>query len=463
MNARALRFLVASLALGCSLALIHIASTLTFQVPFDPDEGWNAAFTKHLLTTNSPYPPLHSLLTNNYPPLSFYAVAALTHLTGDAVVAGRLLAFTALLATALGIFTALRRMDCSREASGLGALLFLVAILLTSDYAGMDDPQMFGHAIAIGGLLLVLPEPRIPRRMVGAALLFTVALFIKHNLIILPAATALWLILANRRLATTFIFSGIVFALIGLGLFKAFFGFNLLPVIASPRAYSLAHLWTTFSAWLPWGAPLLAGAIALLILARHDRYAMFSLIYAAAATVIGLYFLGGEGVDMNAMFDADIALALCAALLIDGFSTPAWRLPAIAGLGLTVLFSFFSIEPNWRSTDFWLRPLAEERRAAAQEIALIRATKGPVLCETLALCYWAGKSAEADVFNLSEAYRTGTRSDADLIQAFAAKRYALVEFEDMEHFPLTPRIRSALLENYRMTLEGDDGTFFVPR
>ena len=30
---------------------------------------------------------------------------------------------------------------------------------------------------------------------------------------------------------------------------------------------------------------------------------------------------------------------------------------------------------------------------------------GPALCEMLSLCYWAGKRAEVDVFNLGQAYR----------------------------------------------------------
>jgi hypothetical protein len=354
-------------------------------------------------------------------------------------------------------------MNCAREAATLGAVLFLAAIMLTSDYAGMDDPQMLGHAVAIGALLVIVREPRTPRRMAGAALLFTIALFIKHNLVVLPAAAALWLVLSDRRLAATFMFSGIVFALIGLGLFKAVFAFGLFSAIDAPRAYSFGHLLTAFAAWLPWGGPFLAGAIALLVVGRHDRYARLALIYAGVAIPAGLFFLGGEGVDMNALFDADIALALCAALLVDNLPQGAWRFAAIAAYGATAIIALLSLEADWRARDFWLHPLAEERQAAAQEIGLLRATRGPAFCETLALCYWAGKPAEADVFNLSQAYRTGRRSDDGLADAFRHRRYAIVEFEDMDRFPLTARIRSALLENYRVALAGDDGTFFTPR
>ena len=61
-------------------------------------------------------------------------------------------------------------------------------LMLTTDYVGMDDPQLLGHAIAMGGLLLVLREPRTPRLMaVAARYCSRLAFFVKHNLIALPA------------------------------------------------------------------------------------------------------------------------------------------------------------------------------------------------------------------------------------------------------------------------------------
>ena len=98
-----LRALTIALALGCLLGFAHVVSVIGLHVPLDPNEGWNAAFAQAVLTTGSPYPPPHSLLINNYPPLSFYLVAAVSRLTGDAIVAGRLVALVSLLATSWGI------------------------------------------------------------------------------------------------------------------------------------------------------------------------------------------------------------------------------------------------------------------------------------------------------------------------------------------------------------------------
>ncbi|MEJ1968121.1 MAG: glycosyltransferase family 39 protein [Rhizomicrobium sp.] len=132
-------------------------------------------------------------------------------LTGDAIVAGRIVSLAALVAVAAGIETAARQMGCTRLEALFAALLFSAGLMLTSDYAGMDDPQLLGHAVAMGGLAAALREPRTPRLMVIAALLFTLAFFVKHNLIVLPAAMAAWLFFADRRHVAVFILSGAIF------------------------------------------------------------------------------------------------------------------------------------------------------------------------------------------------------------------------------------------------------------
>ncbi len=316
-DAAALRVLTVLVGAGCALGLVHILSILALHIPLDPNEGWNAYFAQAAMTTGSPYPTPSSLMIDNYPPLSFYIVGAVSCLTGDAIVAGRAVALASLIAVALGIGAAASRMGCGRWEAAFAALFFPAVVMLTTDYAGMDDPQMLAHAIAIGGLLLVLGEKQTPRAMVGAALLFAISIFVKHNLVALPAAVAIWLALLDRRLAGTFAGSGIVFALIGLGLFKQHFGFSLLQQVASARTYSLANVWSGLAMWFGWSFVPLAGAALLFVVARRDRHAMFCVIYAAVAVAAGAYFLGGAGVDVNALFDADIALALSAGVLMN--------------------------------------------------------------------------------------------------------------------------------------------------
>jgi hypothetical protein len=82
----------------------------------------------------------------------------------------------------------------------------------------------------------------------------------------------------------------------------------------------------------------------------------------------------------------------------------------------------------------------------------------------LALCYWAGKKPEVDVFNTEQQFETGALKDGDLVRALATHRFAAVQLDALDPFPLTADIRTALLHYYRVDhINDDDGVFLVPR
>jgi len=451
------------LALGCTAGLLHVISVVGYQIPFDPNEGWNAYFAQLAMRTGSPYPPAVGLLVNNYPPLSFYIIGGIARITGDAIVAGRLVSLLALGVLSFGIVHAARLMGCAPRKAMFAALLFVSCLLLTSDYVGMDDPQLLGHAIAIWGLVIILRAPNNPRSMVFAALIFTVAFFVKHNLIILPSALALWLMLANRRSALTFIAAGVIFLLIGLGLFRDAFGTDLFRQLSSARIYSLVNVTMALENWLPWAALPLCGAIILIFIARRDRDTILVLIYVAVASVGGVLFSSGEGVDANAMFDADIALILCAALLLDRLGREIWITVAAILYVVPLGFLLRNVDGDWTNSSYWLHPMADERRAAAAEISLLRSSPEPVLCEMLSLCYWADKTAEVDIFNVDQRIRADIRSEVPLLGMIKAKRFAMIELESLKPFPIAGGVEQAVIRNYKIVRRDDERVFLSPR
>src|SRR6185312_10323393 len=99
-------------------------------------------------------------------------------------------------------------------------------MLVLTDYVAMDDPQLLGHAVMMVGLLLLLRD-----KPVAAALTMAFALFVKHNLIALPIASALWLALADRRAAMKFAATGMAAGLAGLLLFYLVYGVGLPSVL----------------------------------------------------------------------------------------------------------------------------------------------------------------------------------------------------------------------------------------
>ncbi len=457
---------VAALAIGCALGLLRIVSTIGLNVPFDPNEGWNAYHAAAAMIGGSPYPAPQSFMTNNYPPLSFYIVGALGRALGDMIIAGRLISLVAFLAVMGAIAASLRLMACSAREAGFGALAFAACLFVNSNYVGMDDPQLLGHAVAMAGLLFALRRPRDFLSLACAALLFTLAIFIKHNLVVLPLAVAVWLALYDRRAASQFAAAGAAFGIVGLLLFRLVYGFDLLGVLHSARVFAFHDLMTNLSTWLIWGAPPLAVAALLFANRRNDEFVVLSALYVLIGFVVGASYFGGAGVDVNAMFDADIALALVAGLALSRLSgrhiaaesaiIAAYLLPLAIGLGI-------NFNSDWATGDYWFHPMRDETTLAKQDIAFLRAHNGPALCETLAYCYWAGKAAEVDVFNTGQQLATHTRNDDALIQMLSARRYAAVQLDALEPFALGERARRTLNRAYRVDHTNDDGIFLTPR
>lgn len=457
------RLALAVLAFGCAAGFAHAILVTGLHVPFDPNEGWNAYFAQLAMRTGSPYPPDGGFLVNNYPPLSFYLIGRLASVNGDAIVMGRIVSLLSVVVTALGMVRILELMGCSKQQASFAALLFVACLMSMSDYVGMDDPQLLGHAISLWGAVVILRAPEDPRASVIAALLFVVAFFVKHNLVLLPLSLAAWLMLVSRRSALNFLASGMIFLLIGLGIFRSVFGAGLLHQLASERIYSLENVRIAVKNWLPWAALPLCGALVLHFVGRRERDAMLVVIYIAIASLGGLILSSGAGVDANAMFDADIALAMCAGLLINRFENEALSvLPIFLFLSPLVLL-LGGVEGDWTNWKYWSHPLADDRRTAAAEISLLRAAPEPVLCEMLSLCYWAGRKPQVDVFNLDQRFRLVAGSDVPLVRLIEARHFSAIELESLTPFPLAGGTEAALLRGYKVVRADDERVFLVPR
>lgn len=431
----------AALALVALILLVRNILAIPAHVPLDPNEGWNAAHALAAMAGHGLYPPPQALMVNNYPPLSFCLIGAFTRHGGDVLIAGRWVALAAYLATGAGIAAALRRMDCRPRAILLGTLFFAALLLITSDYVGMDDPQLLGHAMQLGALLLLLRD-----RFFASALLFALSLFIKHNLLAMPLAAGLWLLVQDRRAGAVFLLWWLAFALSGLVLFQLGFGTSLITQLASPRLSSLANLGAAVTRlwWVVLPVLAMAGV-------WPDRYSLFCSFYAGAALLSGLVFAAGDGVDANAFFDLGIALSLALGLVVERGRWPI--LAAASALPLLVFLAVTFHDNNF----FFTRHFA---RTSIRDIAFLKSRNGPALCDQLSLCLWAGKGAEVDVFNVGEAIKARVRDPAALVKMIADHRFATLQLIDMDG--LGADVRHAIEKNYRADYRDDNGSFLVP-
>jgi len=455
-------------ALGCLAGVVRAAVIVPLHVSLDPDEGWNAYHAVAAMAGHGLYPASGSFMADNYPPLSFYLVGLLGGLTGDQIVAGRIVSLAAFVCICGFVLLAVRRLCGGLQDAVFSAVLFALILLLTSDYVGMDDPQLLGHALQLAALLFVLRQPRSATTMFAAALLFVLASFVKHNLFALPLAALVWLALFDRRSALRLAVPVLALTVCGLAVFRLYFGFDLISRLASARLWSFAQFQNSLATWLPFVVVPLIGLTGLILWHAKDRSVWFVAIYADLAILTGAVIAGGAGVDVNAMFDADIALALSAGLALGRLLEERKPFLHIIGrvfaLAALIPFVLPALEnSDWRDWSFWQRPMRDETSLAAQDIAFLRAHKGPAICESLAFCYWAGKTDPVDVFNLDQQFRTGTRDPGPFLRLIEAHHYAAIELDETDPFPLPRIVQSALLYNYRIDHSDDEGIFLVAR
>ena len=431
----------AAMTLMTAALLVRNILAIPALAPLDPNEGWNAAHALSLLAKDVLYPPPDSLMVNNYPPLSFYLVAALTKTTGDAVISGRILSLLSFLLVCAGIALICRRMGTTARASLCAVIFFAAVLLIASDYVAMADPQLLGHAVQLGGLLLLLRG-----RILLAGAVFAASLFVKHNLVALPVAAMTWLLWRERRGSLTFLLSCAACTGLGLILFHWIYGIGLLSQLSSARLVSWANVQQAASQLWWTGLPL-----GLLAVATHP-WKHFCRIYALTSLAMGLVFSAGDGVDTNVFFD----LALACALTI-GLEVEQNRRSLLAALTALPMLVFLVL--NFHDNNFFFTQAF--RAQSARDIAFLKSQSGPALCDQLSLCLWAGKGAQVDVFNVGEQTKTGARNPSALASMLATQHFAVLQLQDLD--ALGPTVRAAIVRNYRPHHSGDNGSFLVRR
>jgi hypothetical protein len=186
--------------LTTALLLIAPVWRATLRFGTNYNEGWNAVLAARWMSGEPLYPAFDALSANNYPPLSFYAAGWLGRWLGDALFAGRLLAFIGLFASAVAVAAVVRRLSGGARAGLASGLLLLgYNAALYPGYVGIDDPQWLGHGIMLLGLLAFFASEQRGWLFLLAASLMLAAGFVKHLLLPIPLAATLWLALHRRE------------------------------------------------------------------------------------------------------------------------------------------------------------------------------------------------------------------------------------------------------------------------
>jgi len=407
------------------------------NIEIENNEGWNAYFADAAMGKMPLYPSADQLITNNYPPLSFYIVGLVARFIGDPVLAGRLLSLVAVVAIATAIALCVRRLGGSGVAARISAAFFVATMSrFFMPYVGMNEPQLLAEAIMAFGFLGFLIARSNDRGYIGPILVMALAGFVKHNIIAMPLTVFLWLALYRRREAVKCFCVAAIAIMIGTAICYALFGENFFLNILSPRHYSLKRALRSFQD-LEWVS---VGLVACLYNAwACQRDVNVQLCSCLIAIALGSCFLqkGGAGVDINAQFDLVIAVSVGLGLAFTQVSQwpVARRLrleQAQAILLLAVCLRLLvskQLQPVRLVFDrSFIKEIAIREKAMADSVQRVRRVPGDVLCPPL-VNYRSGKPFAVDAFNVQQRILAGALPKDAITAPVAAGTLTIVEVD----------------------------------
>ena len=405
---------VSLLCLIATLSMVWPTYRSFLNIKVNENEAWNAYYADAALGSMPLYPAPDQLITNNYPPLSFYLLGAVGRLIGDNILAGRLISLLAVLGIAFLCARTIRELGGDRRAGWVGASFLVATLCLFFDtYIGMNEPQLLALCIMAFGFLLFIKAARLNRGYALPICIMVLAGFFKHNIIALPLSALLWLVI-QRRWRPFFSCLILSFFLMVLGFFACYvaygrdFFFNFL----TPRLFSLDQEWDALVEVQCVGVVLVAWFFIGIIKRRDQNVQLVNLLVLNGLLV---HFLQrtGDGVDTNSLFDLVIGCGIAAGLAfsylgkLQGSGRPRiLQLGFLVALCLRLIFSENSSDVLHPFSPKFQHEIARREEIVSRLIAKIRAVPGNVESDAY-LCYKAGKPFVVDEFNLSERINTG--------------------------------------------------------
>jgi hypothetical protein len=347
----------------------------------------------------------------------------------------------------------------------------------STDYLGMNDPQLLGQAFATTGLALYLGG-----RPGWAAVLLAASVLTKHNLVLVPLLVSGDLLIRGPvRARLAFFGTGAVLAVASAALLRLTAGAAFFTQLLAPRTWDLdrAFLFTT-EILARYQLPLALVGLGL-VAARRQRHAAFTLAYLLLALVFGAFFSGGAGTDINVYFDVTIALAIGAGLVLTELRERGGNDRAQAALALAINAGVIFAAPLClgRFGVDVTSDMAERDRLFRADVAYLRGIPGTALCQSQLLCLRAGKPLFYDSFNANQAMQTGRLPRDTLTGMLRRHAIAVVAIDDQpQHAPDDPPgaqampsrfvnfeddVFAALDRYYTLDRVGISGRFYRPR
>jgi hypothetical protein len=474
--------LALAVAAAATVAIILPAASIGLFYERSWNEGWNA-YQQARAAAGAPLYAADPWRPVNYPFLSFYLAGWLGPLFGNVLLAGRVLNLGALAAVVVCGALFVRR--C---AGGLPEMLFAAGCVLgfqeiqAGEWLAVDEPQMLAQALVFVGLLCYVSGPPSFGRLLCCALCFAAGGFVKQIVVVFPAAVTVDLLARGRQHLLLWLFClGIAMALFAAAS-AVIAGGDFLARVLEPRLWLWQRvIYHARKLFFFLKAPVAASII---VLCRQLPPGRTVLLRAAGAAALGagLVFPGGDGVSVNVFLEVAMLMGLLAGLALAGWrqSWPQSRAAAVITLLLPLLFASpilaragRTLPELWHFGASWqaLETQQSEFLAAA---TWLRAQPGEALCESLLLCFAAGKPLVVDPYGAREEIVTGRAPEAPLLRAIASHRFAVIALPYALHpggidpdvltrLRFTPATLAAVDRHYAPAARLPGVVFYTPR
>lgn len=465
---------VVLLALFC-LPIRRIVSNVQIQY----NEGWNA-YKQAMTVSGVPLygqPRQHFIGGTGYPPLSFHLIGWLGQ-SASVVIVGRFISLVSLLVAGLFVALIVRKEGASPTVTWFAFLLYEAGIaILAPDRVGMNDPQLLAEALSAAGLYCYLRRGS-SYSLYLSAVLFCLCGFTKQTMIAVPLAVGLDLLLHRpRKEFVTWAGTIIVTASLLFVLTLSVDGHFFVRHLTTGRAYSLRAGWGhTRDYLLRFQVLLIIGGI---WSAAHFRNVLAWTFW--TGHVLAVFLAGGDGVVLNIFFGAFMATVIaCALALGDLKIRPEGAAPAVFLRPQNLLMIaicvgiLVQIPERVRSDFHQMADLPKQEKEYASTLEFVKASPGPALCETLLLCYDAGKPLEYDAFSALSQIKTGWTKESEVAGLIKTRHFQIIEVdvpdpqiaypvEEIDGERFTPAMMDELRANYRLTMRTSQALIFVPK
>jgi len=451
------------------------------------NEGWNVYHALRAAQGEVMY-DANPWRVNNYPFVSFYLIAWLDWFVGDLLFTGRLVAILSLAVTAVsgGVVVRClggRALEAVVTAFAIPAFFHLTAAAWT----GADDPQTLGHAFMMVGLAVYVADRRSFKHLGAAALLFALGGFTKHNLVPIPLAVSLDILIMSRRyFAVWCVFSFGALAIMVVAT-EVLAGGDFLGHLLTARVYLWDHIgYHTRKFLIAFKLPMLV-ALVLLFRPLPPGQGVLLRAYGVIAWTSALYFAGGDGTSFNIFLDCAIFLAIMSGLAIG--QVRQWkpgRWPAALAVLIVPVLAFYPVFSRLPGPVEQLIHFSRTMDGVrlfntffSESRQYLAGKSGLAVCENLMVCWRAGKPFVLDTFNERQQVLAGGLDEEPFLKRIRAREFSVIQtsapiesetpgelnenLTRMNRF--TDNFLRTVLENYRLDTNAPSGLyiFYVPR